>query len=320
MANPTPYQPLYQFYDEIRPKPKVADKAKLQQIAKINAVSQVLSLVGQGVAMKKGATIAPMQDKVTPYLLGQDQLLKKQEADEDMASRENLFKTMEKDIEYNVDQDNIAKKNAIEEDRYNRTQKNANEQKTLDRDARAKYATLYSMPVEERIRIEREDAANKAKADLKIVTYIKDGGSDVGLTSTDINSYWGKIYNDPELMKIVLKDAPLQEIEKIEGNMPSDDFKMAMIEKLYPQIKGMYTPESVRGQGNSAPAKTGQTGGEKQNDTEAKKAKILRIIKSTDPWETRAKVLTAILKKEWGYSQEEADAYIEKNLPKEKSK
>jgi len=256
MANPTPYQPLYQFYDEIRPKPKVADKAKLKQISNINAMSQILSLVGQGVSMNKGANVAPIQDKVTPYVMQQNQLLQKQEMDEDMASRENLLRTMEKEIEYGVDQENIAKKNAISEDQFKRRMDNSNDQKALDREADAKYNAYYKLTASEQIAQDKKDAENKAKTDLKFVTSVKDGGNDVGLTATDINAYWGKIYNDPELKKIVLKEAPLLEVDMIAGKAPSDDFKMQIIEKLYPQIKGMYTPESVRSQGSSAPSKS----------------------------------------------------------------
>jgi len=106
--------PTY-IYDNIRKKPKVIDENRLIQAARVNALGNVFKLIGQAAFGSQGATITPMQDKVTPYVMNEFNRQRMTDMQSDQQERNIMLREMMRQATLNEDRQ--YKKGLLEEQR-----------------------------------------------------------------------------------------------------------------------------------------------------------------------------------------------------------
>jgi hypothetical protein len=322
----TNQNPIYSFIEETKPKPRTDEKERIKQNLRINAIGQVINLVAQGIGGSKGATIIPMKDQYSPYAMNEFAKMRQEELVGDNKTREFQFRSL-------LDE----KKKDDDDAKMRKQQEFTAGQNELNREAKAKASALYSMPVTERLRIEQEDSDfRKKKADQDFqqwktthetrVTekteqkeadfYAQDDqGNRVPLMNADVPFIWGKIITDPDL-QVKGKKLGLTWVNAfIDGNVKA---QQTVISTLYPDIMN----GTIESGAPEAKTTTNKPVAEKKSEggftpeQQAKADKIQRVLDNKDPREKKVPLLKAMLKKDWGYSDKEADEYIEKNLPK----
>lgn len=106
--------PTY-IYDNIRKKPKIIDESRLIQAARVNALGNVFNLIGQAAFGSQGATITPMQDKVTPYVMNEFNRQRMMDLQSEQQERNIMLREMLRQA--TLDEDRQYKRGLLEEQR-----------------------------------------------------------------------------------------------------------------------------------------------------------------------------------------------------------
>jgi hypothetical protein len=85
--------------DYIGKKPKAVNEERLAQVARINTLANAMNLLSQGIFGAKGATITPMKDSVTPYILNQFNRQRELDLAQEQSDRQLMIRQLLRDQE-----------------------------------------------------------------------------------------------------------------------------------------------------------------------------------------------------------------------------
>jgi hypothetical protein len=253
--------PTY-IYDILGKQQKPMDEDRLKQTARLNAMGNIFNLIGQAAYGSKGATINPLQDKVTPFILNQfNQSRQLEIAQGEKARAFGLRQLLENDKRQYTEQKDAEKRNFDE----NKTK----EQRTWQEGQNEKYKSTPDQQMErakviagQKSEQELKDYGAKKKADLeyqnemtKILAERKKTGSPEDknylfnvdryrITKQDVASLApviNKLANQPEVKERLNKLIPALGVDALfDINELSDSNQSILLNALWPDLKPYY--------------------------------------------------------------------------------
>ncbi len=223
-----------EVYDYLGKKPKPVNEERLKQAARVNMLGNVFNLISQGVMGKKGATINPMKDIVTPYVLNRFNEQRQMDIQQGERDRQLMLRQILRDQEINagnihkdaIRQDNLTRKEKEKADAIARqgerdvTTGNTFEQKKELAAIRAgqelkDYGAKKDIDYNHQVRVAqalskiKKESGEGRKIDYKPVTMIK---NNFPLNDTEINSLSANvadmIKSDPVMFEKLKKANP----------------------------------------------------------------------------------------------------------------
>ena len=244
MLNSSPYNQISDWIKESRPKP-VIDEKKLKQAAQLNALGQVFNLIGQGVGMSRGATIAPTQDQVTPYLLNQFGQAREEEIRNNNTDREMGLRTMMSNIGYGIDEKRIQDRNQRDDQIRADKQARDDEYNKNFRLTPEEQLSIYGLKREKDLEYEKGKASLKTetKSDDKKYTWdILEGDGKYQFDDNDAKQMWSIIMADPKLSEVVKRNSVKVYFDATKKGLDPDlTYMKTIARQLWPEIKTRLT-------------------------------------------------------------------------------